>query len=69
MDYEVDCPRCGSTSAKVFYRDTITKEILCCSECAERVYSEYVQQEQEEQDFWDYVDSEVDRILEKRKGI
>ena len=56
------CPRCGM-EARVFFRDIISQDILCCSECAEKIDADDLAVEREENGYWDEVDAQVDRIL------
>lgn len=57
------CPICGSEGA-VFFRTIDTKDIIGCSECAEKIDSADLEVEREESGYWDEVDREVDRLLE-----
>lgn len=62
------CERCGK-QAFIVYRDRVTKEIIGCEECLEKVDANDLEAEQEATMYWESVDSMVDRILERRAGI
>lgn len=59
------CPRCGADAFR-FYRDTVTREIIGCADCLERVDADELSVEQEENDAWNEIDRIVDDILERR---
>lgn len=62
------CPRCGAESYR-FYRDPLSREIIGCADCLEKIDADDLQVEQEERQAWDDIDAQIDRILERRAGI
>lgn len=62
------CPRCGAESYR-FYRDPLSKEIIGCADCLEKIDADDLAVEQEESAVWADVDAQIDRILERRAGL
>lgn len=62
------CPRCGAESFR-FYRDPLSKEIIGCADCLEKIDADDLAVEHEESAVWADVDAQIDRILERRAGL
>lgn len=62
------CPRCGAEAA-IYYRDELSKEIIGCSECLQKIDCYDLQTEQEETQVWAEIDRQIDDILERRAMV